>query len=159
LVFIKSNIKRKSNLIDFINAHRWYTITLLLITFATTAIILIPENALPISYLRSSLAILLMMFLPGYTLLKAVFPSELSSESTQTVVSILEFIILSIGLSTVLTALVGLVLNYTSWGVRLTPITFNLTALTIILATLGLIREYRIRKAAETKRLCGSFFS
>jgi uncharacterized membrane protein len=94
-----------------------------------------------------------MMFLPGYSLMKAIFPSELSSKSTQAGVSILEFVILSIGLSTALTALVGLVLNYTSWGVRLTPITFNLTALTIILATLGLLREYRLRKSSIDKAL------
>jgi uncharacterized membrane protein len=153
LIFSQTKTKRKSNLIEFLTSCRWYPITLFLIIFAALAIILIPENALPIVYLRSSLAILLMMFLPGYSLMKAIFPSELSSKSTQAGVSILEFVILSIGLSTALTALVGLVLNYTSWGVRLTPITFNLTALTIILATLGLLREYRLRKSSIDKAL------
>jgi uncharacterized membrane protein len=83
--------------------------------------------------------------------MKAVFPRELSNRNSQANVSTLEFVILSIGLSTALTALVGLVLNYTSWGVRLTPITFNLTVLTVILATFGLLREYRIRKSNQDK--------
>ncbi len=138
-------------MIDFMTDYKWYTVTLFLITFASLAIIIIPENALPFAYLRSSLAILLMMFLPGYSLMKAVFPRELSNRNSQANVSTLEFVILSIGLSTALTALVGLVLNYTSWGVRLTPITFNLTVLTVILATFGLLREYRIRKSNQDK--------
>lgn len=151
MVFFKSRNKRKSHLINFLKGYRWYTVTLFLITFAALSIIIIPEDALPFAYLRSSLAILLMMFLPGYSLMKAIFPSKLSSRNSQAYVSTLEFVILSIGLSTALTALVGLVLNYTSWGVRLTPITSNLTALTVILATFGLLREYRNRKSNQNK--------
>lgn len=150
MAVLKNKIKR-SKMIDFMTDYKWYTVTLFLITFASLAIIIIPENALPFAYLRSSLAILLMMFLPGYSLMKAIFPSELSNRNSQANVSTLEFVILSIGLSTALTALVGLVLNYTSWGVRLTPITFNLTVLTVILATFGLLREYRIRKSNQDK--------
>jgi uncharacterized membrane protein len=147
MVFLKAKNKRKSNLIDFMTSYRWYAITLFLITFAALAITLIPEDALPIAYLRSSLAILLILFLPGYSLMKAFFPSEIANKNTRASVSPIEFVVLSIGLSTALTAFVGLVLNYTSWGVRLTPITFNLTALTIILATAGMLREYRIRQS------------
>jgi len=39
----------------------------------------------------------------------------------------------------------GLLLNYTPWGIRLTPVTLSLLALTITLATVALIREQQIK--------------
>jgi uncharacterized membrane protein len=57
---------------------------------------------------------------------------------------------LSIGLSLAIVPIVGLFLNYTSWGIRLTPITLSLLALTITFATAALIREHQA-KISENK--------
>jgi uncharacterized membrane protein len=46
-------------------------------------------------------------------------------------------------MSLALVPLVGLLLNYTPWGIRLTPITLSLTALTLTFATAAVIREYQ----------------
>jgi len=46
-------------------------------------------------------------------------------------------------MSLALVPLVGLLLNYTPWGIRLMPITISLLTLTIILTVTGLIREYQ----------------
>jgi uncharacterized membrane protein len=46
-------------------------------------------------------------------------------------------------MSLALVPLVGLLLNYTPWGIRLTPITLSLLALTIALTITGLIREHQ----------------
>jgi len=57
----------------------------------------------------------------------------------------IERIALSIGMSLALVPLVGLLLNYTPWGIRLTPITISLLALTLILSTAAIIREHQTK--------------
>jgi len=52
---------------------------------------------------------------------------------------------LSIGMSLALVPLVCLLLNYTPWGIRLTPIALSLLALTTILSITGLVREYQAK--------------
>ncbi|MEM1540867.1 MAG: DUF1616 domain-containing protein, partial [Candidatus Bathyarchaeia archaeon] len=56
---------------------------------------------------------------------------------------------LSIGLSLVIVPIVGLLLNYTPWGIRLTPITMSLLALTTTFATAALIREHRTKAKTD----------
>jgi len=41
--------------------------------------------------------------------------------------------------------IVGLLLNYTPWGIRLTPITISLLALTLTLATVAMLREHQTK--------------
>ncbi|MEM3616108.1 MAG: DUF1616 domain-containing protein, partial [Candidatus Methanomethylicia archaeon] len=64
----------------------------------------------------------------------------------------LERLALSIGLSLALVPLVGLVLNYTPWGIRLTPIIISLTLLTLILMFLSSWRKYSYLKLSFTAR-------
>jgi uncharacterized membrane protein len=49
-------------------------------------------------------------------------------------------------MSIALVPIIGLLLNYTPWGIRLTPIILSLLALTIVFATAAVIREYQIKK-------------
>lgn len=42
-----------------------------------------------------------------------------------------------------LVPIVGLLLNYTSWGIRLTLIVLSLVGLTTVFATVAVIREYQ----------------
>jgi uncharacterized membrane protein len=44
---------------------------------------------------------------------------------------------------------VGLLLNYTPWGIRLTPIVLSLLALTIVFSTAAMIREHQIIMKAK----------
>jgi uncharacterized membrane protein len=48
---------------------------------------------------------------------------------------------MSIGMSLALTPIIGLILNYTPWGIRLTLITLSLLAMTIIFATAAILRQ------------------
>ena len=54
----------------------------------------------------------------------------------------LERVALSIGLSLALVPLVGLLLNYTPWGITLTPIMISLAFLSEGLAFAALVRKY-----------------
>lgn len=79
--------------------------------------------------------------LPGYTFIKALFlthvPIKTSSENLDTI----ERVVLSIGMSLALVPIVGLLLNYTPWGIRLAPVTLSLLGLSVTFATVAMIRE------------------
>jgi len=139
------------DLIDFLSKRTWYWTTIFLATVASVAIFTISENALPIAYLRSSLAIFLIMFLPGFALIKSLMLTQLPIRTTSKNIDKIELIMLSIGLSISLTSIVGLILNYTPWGVRLTPITLSLMALTVILATVAMLRDFKQYRYANAK--------
>ena len=76
---------------------------------------------------------MLVLFFPGYSLTEALYPRGED-------ISPLERLALSIGLSLALVPLVGLVLNYTPWGIRLTPI---ISSLTLLILTLMIIASWR----------------
>jgi uncharacterized membrane protein len=79
------------------------------------------------------------MFVPGYALLRVLFPFESPLKS------IVERGALSLGMSLAVVAIVGLILNYTPWGIRLVPVTVSLFVLTTILATTAVILEYQAK--------------
>jgi len=113
----------------------WFWIIITLSVATAVSVYTIPEKAYPYVYLRYILGSIFVLFLPGYSLVKALFPTrEIDS---------IERTALSIGMSLALVPLVGLLLNYTPWGIRLTPITVSLLALTTILTIAGLIREHQ----------------
>ncbi len=47
------------------------------------------------------------------------------------------------GMSIALVPITGLILNYTPWGIRTTPVTLSLLALTTVFATAAIIREHQ----------------
>ncbi|MEM2628158.1 MAG: DUF1616 domain-containing protein, partial [Ignisphaera sp.] len=75
------------------------------------------------------------LFLPGYVTVEALYPRE--EDLTP-----LERLALSIGLSLAIVPLIGLVLNYTPWGIRLTPISMALTLYTTVIAMIASYRKY-----------------
>ncbi|TRZ53358.1 MAG: DUF1616 domain-containing protein [Dehalococcoidia bacterium] len=119
----------------------WYWLTLILAIATTTIVFTIPENAIHIVYTRYILGSVFTLFLPGYTFIKALFPEkELDN---------IERVALSIGMSLALVPITGLILNYTPWGIRTTPITISLLALTTIFATAAVIREHQTKTPNE----------
>jgi len=109
--------------------------TVLGITAAVTALALYATDP-PLLYLRYLLGTFYVLFLPGYVLVETLYPKgdELAP---------LERLALSIGLSLALVPLVGLVLNYTPFGIRLGPVVVSLAALTTALAIYATYRKYR----------------
>ena len=88
------------------------------------------------SFLRIFLALPLILFIPGYVLLAALFPDS-------TDIDAIERIVLSIGTSIVITPLIGLCLNFTSWGIRLAPLILSLTGVIVVLVIIAQIRHTR----------------
>ena len=123
----------------------WYWITITFTLTTTLVIFTIPENAIPLAYARYILGSIFVLCLPGYTFTKALFPErELDS---------VERAALSLGISLALVPIIGLLLNYTPWGVRLIPITLSLLALTLTFASAAMVREHRtkLRQGSKTK--------
>jgi uncharacterized membrane protein len=94
-----------------------------------------------VANVRIALGAVFIFWLPGYTFIKALFPGrvpvKMSSEELDTIVRIA----LSVGMSMALVPIAGLILNYTPFGVTLTPTTLSLLALTVAFAAAGIIRQ------------------
>jgi len=114
----------------------WFWVIIALAIATTTLVFTIPENAIPIVYARYVLGSIFVLWLPGYTFIKALFPAKELDKIERTA--------LSIGMSLALVPIAGLLLNYTPWGIRLTPVTISLLALTIIFATAAVMREFHL---------------
>jgi len=92
----------------------------LLAVAATTAVLLATIALLPDSPVRVVLGLPFVLFFPGYTLIAALYPRRADLDG-------IERLALSLGLSLAVVPLIGLVLNYLPWGIRLTPIVTGLT--------------------------------
>ena len=80
-----------------------------------------------------------MLFLPGYSLIAALFPRKGDLDA-------IERIALSFRLSIAITPLLGLALNYTPFGIRLLPVLIVLSVFTISLAMGAYARRNRIQE-------------
>lgn len=90
-----------------------------------------PLEGLPV---RIPLGLAMVLFLPGYTLIAALFPRRTDLDG-------IERIALSFGLSIAVVPLIGLGLNYTPWGIRLVPVVISLAIFTIAMAAAAYIRR------------------
>jgi hypothetical protein len=132
---------------------RWYWLTVALTIVTVLVIFTVPEDAFPLTYLRYILGSIFVLWLPGYAFIKALFPQNLpfthalarSLDTSEKSLDTIERIALSLGMSLALVPMVGLLLNYTPWGIRLEPIVLSLLAMTTIFATAAVIREHQIR--------------
>jgi uncharacterized membrane protein len=114
------------------------------------------EDAFPLVYLRNVLGTTFILWLPGYAFIKALFPQKLpfakalahSLDASEKGLDAIERIALSMGMSIALVPIVGLLLNYTPWGIRLTPIILSLLALKRARA---IIREHQARAPEKNK--------
>jgi uncharacterized membrane protein len=132
------------------NQALWYWSTVILAWLTLVVVFAIPETLQPYIYIRNILGIIFVLWLPGYAFVKVLFPVNVPIKTSSESLDTIERIALSIGMSLALVPLVGLLLNYTPWGIRLTPIVFSLFALTVILATAAVIREHQAKTQPET---------
>jgi len=86
------------------------------------------------SFLRVLFALPMILFIPGYVLIAALFPDKEDLDG-------IERLALSFGLSIAIVPLIGLVLNYTPWGIRLDPIVISLVAFTTVMIFLAQYRR------------------
>ncbi|HOJ96976.1 MAG TPA: DUF1616 domain-containing protein [Methanospirillum sp.] len=103
-------------------------IVILLWLIGAIACIYVPViNETPV---RVLMALPLVLFIPGYALIAALFP-------TNEDLDLIERIALSFGLSIAVVPLIGLGLNYTPWGIRLDPVVISVSLFTIVMVLIA----------------------
>lgn len=99
------------------------------------------------SFIRVVLGMPMVLFLPGYTLVAALFPGKEDLDW-------IERVVLSLGLSIAVVPMMGLWLNYTAWGIRLMPIIVSLSVFTLLMCGAA---YYRRRNLPGEEVLAVSF--
>ena len=84
------------------------------------------------------LAVLLVLFVPGYIVVAAIFPGDAE-------IDFVERIALSFGLSIAIVPLLGLLLNFTPWGIRFAPVIATITIFTLCAGYLAYRRRMRLK--------------
>lgn len=91
--------------------------------------------------LRIALGLPFVLFIPGYAFIAALFPEagEVTPDPdgdklgiTEGGIDGIERVALSFGTSIAISPLIGLILNFTPWGIRLVPIVISLSGFTLI---------------------------
>jgi len=124
----------------------WLYLVFLASIGVSATIYLIPA-IYPLVIARWILGSLFVLFLPGYTLIEALFPKRLEPKSLDAIVRLA----LSIGLSLAITPLIGLLLNYTPWGIRLNTIVISLTLFTLTMSLVAAHRKFTLSKSFHIK--------
>ncbi|NPE27557.1 DUF1616 domain-containing protein [Methanococcoides sp. SA1] len=106
----------------------------------TCGFILIPQ--LSDTAIRTILGLPMVLFLPGYSLIAALFPKMDDLDG-------IERVALSFGLSIAVVPLIGLGLNYTPWGIRLLPILISLSVFTIGMCVVAVLRRRTLPEGEE----------
>jgi uncharacterized membrane protein len=109
----------------------------LTVSLGTLLVVYALPDDFPLVVFRWVLGSVFVLFIPGYVAVEALFPKGRELDG-------IERLALSVGLSLALVPLVGLLLNYTPWGIRLDPIMISLTILTVGLAIVAFARRFRL---------------
>lgn len=103
----------------------------LLVIVLGVAIIFFPSRVLQIV-----LGIPFILFFPGYVLMTGLFPKKGMGG--------VERVALSLGLSIAVVPLIGLILNYTLWGIRLESILYSTASFIFIMSIVAWVRRRRL---------------
>ena len=109
----------------------------LVLTLLTILFVLVPTFEKTV--FRTVLGLPVVLFLPGYALIAVLFPRKNDLDA-------IERIALSFGLSIAVVPLIGLVLNFTPWGIRLLPIIISLTLFIFIMVFMAHSRRLQIQE-------------
>lgn len=97
-------------------------------------VLIIATIALPFDGLRVALGLPFLLFLPGYTLVATLFPRRQG-------IDVLERIALSFGMSIAIVSLIGLILNFSNWGIRLEPVLYSVASFIFITSIIAWLRS------------------
>jgi uncharacterized membrane protein len=126
----------------FLKDYRWYWLTLLLSVGMIFVILLLPDSSNPAIILRYGFAGFFLFFIPGFTIMRLLFPQAFSGDDNSSGLDIIERVGLSILVSVALIPILGIILNYTVFGITLVSMLTSLVSLTLFLATALFIRQY-----------------
>ena len=126
------------------------TLVILLTLLCILFVLIPPINE--ISPIRIIFGLPLVLFLPGYALIAVLFPRKDDLD-------VIERIALSFGLSIAVVPLLGMALNYTPFGIRLSPVLIVLSVFTISLALGAYVRRSKILEEDRFSVAFGTVFN
>lgn len=130
--------------------QQWFWLIIAVSLVSAIVILVIPEDVYIIRYVRAAFGIILLLFVPGFTLKRLILlEKEHIPLNSRNVIGLINPIAISVGLSLVLIVLISLVLTYSPWGLTLAPIIFLLLSLSISFAMVALIREYHSSRESQ----------
>ena len=135
------NLQFKSYIISLDAVWFWAVIAVIAFTMISISI---PEELYPANYLRAFFGLGFVLCLPGFVLLKLLFPLERNIEHLLPTPSLLNRLFLSVGLSIIISPSVGLILHFSSLGLELVPFALSIACLTIVFAVIGLFRSFSL---------------
>ncbi|MCZ7399995.1 MAG: DUF1616 domain-containing protein [Candidatus Methanoperedens sp.] len=109
----------------------------LIIVYLLLATVFLTIPPLDKTIIRTILGIPLVLFIPGYVLIAALFPKKNDLDG-------IERIALSFGLSIAIVPLLGLGLNFTPWGIRFGPILATLILFSLCLLIIAHSRRLEL---------------
>lgn len=121
--------------------RKWPSDLLIILILVLLSLVFVVVPVLDDTFIRTILGLPMVLFIPGYVLVAALFPKNDD-------IGAVERIALSVGLSIAVVSLLGLLLNFT-FGIKLVPILFTLCIYSIVLM---LIAAYRREKLPEEER-------
>lgn len=122
-------------------AHQWtldLLVVIVLSALAIAGILVVGVTRLPV---RLALALPLVLVLPGYAFISALFPEKSTGDEG---FGTLERIVLSFTMSLAVVSIIAYLANFTPYGIRLTPIVIGIVGWTITFAAIGLLRRARL---------------
>ncbi len=111
----------------------------LVIYFIVLTLLFVLVPPLDRTPIRIIFGIPVVLFLPGYVLIAALFPGKNDLDP-------IERTALSFGLSIAIVPLIGLGLNFTPWGIRLVPIIITLTLFILAMTVIAHFRRLRLQE-------------
>jgi len=114
----------------------WFYLVIVASIATLVAVYIIPNTYPPVIF-RWIVGSIFILFLPGFATIQALFPAGEELDDV-------ERFALSVGLSLAITPMIGLLLNYTPWGIRLDPIMISLSLFTMSVAAVATYRKYKI---------------
>ncbi len=109
----------------------------LLIIIVLTVLLGIIVYFIPNTVLRLVIGLLVLLLFPGYALMAALFPRKNALGS-------IEWLTYSLVVSIVIISLIGIILNYTPWGITLHSSLITNGLFILAAATIAMFRRYRL---------------
>jgi uncharacterized membrane protein len=124
-----------------------------------TILLIIAIFLIPFNIIRIIVCLPFLLYFPGYALMAALFPNRRSipfnngdrtasntdklQEKEQKGMDSIEHFSLNLSISIAISALIGLGLNYTVWGIRLIPITLSISVFIVFMSIIAMLRQRR----------------
>ncbi len=129
--------------------NRDIQIIILFVILTFISVTFYPLNATPI---RTILGTLMVLFIPGYALIAALFPKKNDIDG-------IERLALSFGLNIAVVPLIGLGLNFTPFGIRLVPVLLSISLFTLIMCLIAYFRRLELPESERFTVPFSEFYS